>query len=83
MNKKQIIILILEILAIVLIVWLTPRYKITDIGGNNYIITEQTSSLYERTHGAVKLHWGKVFLYTGITIPVCGLFVWVLRRKNE
>ena len=82
MNKKQLIILILEILAIVLIVWFTPRYKITDIGGNNYIITEQTSSLYERSHGAVRLHWDKVLLYTGMTLPIYGLFAWALRRKK-
>jgi hypothetical protein len=82
MNKKQIIVFVVEILAIVLIVWFTPRYKITDIGGNNYIITEQSSSLYQRSHGTVRLHWDKAFLYIGITIPVCGFLVWAWRGKN-
>lgn len=82
MNKKQTIVLILGVLALVLIVWLTPRYKITAIGGNNYIVTEQTSSLYERSRGTVKLHWNKVLLYTGIIVPACGFFIWAFRRKN-
>ncbi|QAT16892.1 hypothetical protein BU251_03665 [Candidatus Velamenicoccus archaeovorus] len=82
MNKKQLIVLVAGILALILIAWFTPRYKVTAIGGDNYIITEQTSSLYERSRGAVRLHWDKILLYEGLAIPICGLLMWAFRRKN-
>ncbi|MDD5018856.1 MAG: hypothetical protein PHH75_01610 [Candidatus Omnitrophica bacterium] len=82
MNKKQIAVILLGIIALVLIFFLTPRYKITSIGGDNYIITEQSSSLYERSQGAVKLHWEKISLYGGIALLACGGLAVVFRRKK-
>jgi len=82
MNKKQLIVLVAGILALILIAWFTPRYKMTAIGDGNYIITEQTSALYERSRGAVRLHWDKILLYEGPVIPICGLLMWAFRRKN-
>jgi hypothetical protein len=82
MNKKQITVILVGVVALVLVFFLTPRYKITSVGGDNYIMTEQSSALYERSKGTVKLHWDKISLYAGIALlAYAGLF-WGLRTKK-
>ncbi len=84
MNKKQIVVLILGIIAIILSVVLTPRYKLSwSDASQNYIITEQSSTLYNRAKGEVKFHWDKILTYSGIAVVVCGVLLFVLGGKNE
>jgi hypothetical protein len=82
MNKKQLYALVLGIVAIALIVYFTPRYKITQIDSENFIITEQTSTLYKRSTGKEGLHWDKILLYSGISAFVCCLAIFSLREKH-
>lgn len=82
MNKKQWIVVLLALSALALIYFLTPRYKLIQIDEKNYIRTEQSSSLYQRSKGQVKLHWEKIGLYAGITLLTTGVLLLVLRRKN-
>ncbi|MFA5038772.1 MAG: hypothetical protein WC732_03740 [Candidatus Omnitrophota bacterium] len=82
MNKKQWLVLIVGVIALGLIFFLTPRYKITQIDQDNYIRTEQSSALYERSSGTVKLHWEHIALYAAITVLACGILLVSLRRKN-
>ncbi len=83
MNKKQIAALALGILAIALIIIFTPRYKITRIDTENFIITEQTSTLYKRSTGKENLHWEKILLYSGISAFTCCLAIFYLRGRND
>ena len=83
MNKKQIAALAIGIVAIALIVKFTPRYKITRIDTENFIITEQTSTLYKRSAGTVNLHWEKILLYSGISAFVCCLAIFYFRERRE
>lgn len=82
MNKKQLAALALGIVAITLIIIFTPRYKITLIDSENFIITEQTSTLYKRSKGKESLHWEKISLYSGISSLVCCLAIFSLRKKR-
>ena len=82
MSKKQMIVLGLGIIGIILIVLLTPRYKITWIDSLNFIKTEQYSSLYKRSKGAVRLHWDKILIYSGFTLLVSGILIFGLRDKH-
>jgi hypothetical protein len=82
MNKKQNIILGLGVLGLILIVLFTPRYKIAWIDSKNFIQTEQSSSLYKRSKGDVKLHWDKILIYAGITVSLCGILMFIVRRKG-
>ena len=82
MNKKQIIVIVLGVIALGLIVLLTPRYKITWIGSNSFIKTEQSSSLYKKSSGEVKFKWKKISFYSGIAIVTCGILLLLLKDKN-
>lgn len=82
MNKKQNIILGLGVLSLILIVLFTPRYKITWIDSKNFIQTEQSSSLYKRSKGDIKLHWDKILIYGGIAVSLCGILMFTVRRKD-
>ena len=82
MNKKQWAVVILGVLILVAIFIFTPRYKMTAIGGDNYIITEQSSSLYARSQGAIRLHWDKISLYAGATVVACGILIGLLRTRG-
>ncbi|OIO36083.1 MAG: hypothetical protein AUJ74_03690 [Candidatus Omnitrophica bacterium CG1_02_44_16] len=82
MNKKQLSALALGIVTIILIVYFTPRYKVTQIDSKNFIITEQTSTLYKRSTGKESLHWEKILLYSGIPVLACCLAIFSLRGKN-
>lgn len=80
MNKKQLIVLALCVIAVVLIVLFTPRYKITWINSDNYVLTEQSSALFKRSAGPAKLHWDKIALYAGLTLLVGGAAIFILRE---
>ncbi len=82
MNSKQIAVIILMVIGIVLIVKFTPRYKITKIDSENFIKTEQSSSLYKRTKGTEKLHWDRVILYSGLTAIGSGALIFALRNRH-
>lgn len=82
MNKKQWFVLFLGIIAIIAIVIFTPRYKVSWIDAENFIVTEQSSSLYKRASGTVKLHWDKIILYSSLTVLACAGIAFVLREKN-
>ena len=82
MNKKQILAISLGIVAIGVIVILTPHYKITWINTRDYIITEQSSSLYKQSRGLVKYRWDKIVPPCGLVVLACGVFVFILREKN-
>ncbi len=82
MNNKQLTVLAFGIVAIGLIVYFTPRYKITQIDKENFIITEQTSTLYKRSKGKECLHWDKILLYSGIAAMICCLGVFSSREKK-
>ena len=82
MNKKQGMIIFFAVVAVTLIVIFTPRYKIFWIDSDNFVKTEQTSSLYKRSQGKEHLYWDKVALYSGATIIVAGIFVFTLRNKR-
>lgn len=82
MNKKQLFVLFLGIIALIAIAVLTPRYKLTKIDSKNYIKTEQSSSLYPRCSGVTKLHWDKIFVYWGATLFVSGALLFALKGKN-
>jgi hypothetical protein len=83
MNNKQIIILVLCVIAVTLIVIYTPQYKITWLDSKNYVQTEQSSPLYKRSKAPAKKHWDKIALYTGLTLMVAGIMVLVLKDKND
>ena len=83
MNNKQIVVLGLCVIAIVLIVIFTPRYKITWLDSKNYVLTEQTSALFKRSAGKAKLHWDKIALYAGLTLIAGGVALLLLRDKDE
>ncbi len=82
MNIKQTVIIILGIIGLVLIFIYSPRYKITQIDSENFIITEQSSSLYSRSGGTERLHWDKWLLYSGITIFAFGILVFAFKDKQ-
>lgn len=82
MNKKQLIALAMGIVSIVAIGFLTPKYKILEIGPENYIITEQTSSLYKRSQGKEKLHWDKIFIYSSAPLLITGVLLLTLKDKH-
>jgi hypothetical protein len=79
---KQILISVAAVVGIVLIVIFTPRYKITWIDKQNFIKTEQTSSLYKRSKGKENLYWDKIALYAGATILAAGVLVFLSRDKH-
>ena len=83
MNKKQQFILALTLISIILIVIFTPRYKITWVDSKNFIRTEQTSSLYKRSHGKECLHWDKIALYAGSLLAGCGIALFLSRRRRD
>ncbi|MBI5872893.1 MAG: hypothetical protein HZB36_01960 [Candidatus Omnitrophica bacterium] len=82
MNKKQITVLTLEVIAIVLIVIFTPRYKITWLDSENFIKTEQTSPLYKRSKAKESLHLDKIAIYSGLVAMASGLLIFGLRDKR-
>ncbi len=83
MNTKQIAVIILGIIGLIACVYLTPRYKILWIDSQNFIKTEQTSSLYKRSKGQEKLHWDRIAMIGGGIILVCGILVFVLKEKKN
>ena len=82
MNKKQILVIAVGVIGIVLIVIFTPHYKITWLNAHDYIITEQSSSLYKQSKGLVKYRWDKIAPPCGLIVLTCGIFVFILREKN-
>lgn len=82
MNRKQSAVLALGVIGIILIVIFTPRYKITWLDSNNFVKTEQTSSLYKRSAGTVKFHWEKILVYSSITVVACGILLFVFKEKR-
>lgn len=82
MNKKQWAVVIAGTIILVLIFFITPRYKITQIDKNNYVRTEQSSSLYKRCQGKEKLHWEKIALFGGITVGACLVLLPLMGKKN-
>lgn len=70
------------VIGIVLIVIFTPRYKIAWIDKQNFIRTEQTSSLYKRSKGKENLHWERIALYSGAMILAAGILITVSRSKH-
>ncbi|MFH0877599.1 MAG: hypothetical protein V1863_05180 [Candidatus Omnitrophota bacterium] len=83
MNKKQVFALVLGTIAIILIVIFTPRYKITWIDSVNFVKTEQTSSLYKRSKGTVKLHWDKILFYGGAVLAGTAVAFFALRESKK
>ncbi len=82
MNKRQTIVLILAVMGIALIFFLTPKYKITWIDSENFIKTEQTSSLYKRSQGKVQLHWDRIFKYSGIVFVTGAILIFILKERH-
>lgn len=81
MNLKQLLIAIFGICAFIIIIIYGPRYKITEIGPDNFIKTEQSSALYKRCTGKVKLYWNRIFLYENIVLLLCGCLIFSAREK--
>lgn|GEM_PF-846557 len=82
MNTKQKILIFLGVVGIGLIVYFTPRYKITHIDEKNFLITEQTSPLYKRSHGEVKFHIDKILIYSALWLLIDGILLITTRKKN-
>jgi uncharacterized protein YxeA len=82
MNNKQVIVVILCVIAIILIVIYTPQYKVTWLDRTNYVLTEQTSPLYKRSKAPAQKHWDKIALYAGLTLVIAGALVLVLKDKD-
>ncbi len=82
MNKKQKILLYLSVLGVGLIVYFTPRYKITQIDEKNFLITEQTSPLFKRSHGEVKYHIDKILIYSSLWLLIDGILLVTFRSKR-
>ena len=82
MNRKQILASASGIVGIVLFVIFTPHYKVTWLNAHDYIITEQSSSLYKQSKGLVKYRWDKIAPPCGLIVLTCGIFVFILREKN-
>lgn len=76
------VVLLFGIIAITLIVIFTPKYKITWMGPENFIKTEQTSSLYKRSAGKECYHWDKISIYSGIVALACCLAIFTSRDKR-
>lgn len=83
MNAKQIAVIIIGIIGIAAVTYFTPRYKIILIDSENFIKTEQTSSLYKRSGGKEKLHWDKIVPISGGIILVGGILVFLLKEKRK
>ncbi len=83
MNKKQIVVIVLAAIAIALIVYFTPRYKITWIDSNNFVKTEQTSSLYKRTKGKENFYWDRITVYSSAVVILTGIMIFTFRRPNN
>lgn len=82
MNSKQTAVIIIGILGIIATVFLTPRYKIIMIDSQNFIKTEQTSSLYKRSGGKEKLHWDRIAPISGGIAILCVALAALLREKK-
>jgi hypothetical protein len=83
MNTKQIAVIIIGIVGIAAVTYFTPRYKIILIDSENYIKTEQTSSLYKRSAGKEKLHWDKIVPISGGILLLGGILIFLLREKKK
>lgn len=81
MNIKQLLIAIFSICASIIVIFYGPKYKITEIGPDNFIKTEQSSALYKRCTGKVKLYWNRIFLYESIVLLFCGFLIFLVREK--
>ena len=82
MNRKQILASASGIVGIVLFVIFTPHYKVTWLNAHDYIITEQSSSLYKQSKGLVKYRWDRIVPTCGLIVLSCGVLVFILREKN-
>jgi hypothetical protein len=83
MNRKQTTVVVIGIFGIAAAVFLTPRYKIVMIDSQNFIKTEQTSSLYKRSGGKEKLHWDRIALISGGIIIACGILTGLLKEEKN
>jgi hypothetical protein len=83
MNKKQRIVLSMGIISIALIIIFAPRYKITRINTNDYIITEQSSALYKQSKGLVRYHWDKIAARSGLAVLTYAALIFFMKEKNE
>ena len=83
MNKKQVITLFISIIALVLIYFFTPRYKIIWIDADNFVKTEQTSSLYKRSKGKESLYWDRIALFSGIVIIISVILIFFFFYKKN
>lgn len=81
-NKNQAGVLVVIILAVAAILFFMPRYKMLKVDSENYIITEQSSPLFKRSKGEVRLHWNWIVPASGAVIVLGGLGVFLLREKN-
>ena len=82
MNSKQIVTLGFIILAIAAIVFFMPRYKMVKVDADNYIITEQSSPLFKRSKGEIRLHWNWIIPASGGVVLLGGLGVFLMKERN-
>lgn len=83
MNIKQVIILAVALIAILAATFLMPQYKIHYINSENFIITEQSSPLYERSLGEVRRHWDRILPVSGGILLAGGILCFLLRNKRR
>jgi len=82
-NVKQIIVLALALAGIVVVIAVTPPYKMHHLGGDNYVITEATSPLYDRALGEVRRHWDRILPKAGGILLLSGILCFLLRNKRR
>ncbi|MGE5280611.1 MAG: hypothetical protein ACM3L6_07715 [Deltaproteobacteria bacterium] len=82
MNIKQITVLAVALIAIVGVTLLMPQYKIQYIDTKNFIVTEQSSPLFERSRGQTRRHWNRILPIAGGVLFVSGILCFVLRDKR-
>jgi len=83
MNTKIVIVLVVALIGIVAVTLLMPQYKIHYMNADNFIITEQTSPLYERSLGEVKRHWDRIMPINGGILLAGGILCLFLRNKRR
>jgi hypothetical protein len=83
MNAKQIVVVVLAVIAIMSVTFLMPQYKIQYMDANNFIVTEQSSPLYARALGQIKRHWERILPISGGILLAAGVLCFVLRNKRR
>jgi len=83
MNIKQIIVLAVALIGILAVIFLISPYKIHYIDSKNFIITKQSSPLYERALGEVRRPWNRILPISGGILLSSGILCLLLRNKRR